>query len=92
MLTTPVNEWGLQIEKLQVFPNPVSSYIQFVNPEQHEEAIVSLWDMTGRKVMESKLSHQYFVQLPTTSLLNGLYRIYLKNSKGIRTAQILISK
>jgi hypothetical protein len=92
LLITPVNEWERQVGKLQVFPNPVSSYIQFMNPEQHEEAIVSLWDMTGRKVMERKLSHQYFVQLPTNNLPNGLYRIYLKNNKGIRTSQILIRK
>lgn len=92
LLITPVNEWLPQIEKLQVFPNPASSYIQFINPDQHEEATVSLWDMTGRKVMEHKLLHQYFVQLPTIKLSNGLYRIYLKTNKGIRTSQLLVNK
>jgi len=92
LLITPINEWERQIGNLHVFPNPVSSYLQFINPDQHEETIVSIWDMTGRKVMEKKLLHQYFVQLPTHSMSNGLYRIYLKSNKGIRTSQIIIRK
>jgi hypothetical protein len=92
LLITQVNDPAFEIGKLNVFPNPVTSYIQFINPDQHEDAIVSVWDMNGRKILEKRLLHQYFVQLPTSSLSNGLYRIYLKTNKGIRASQIMIRK
>ena len=49
LLTTPVGNPSLPIKQLNIFPNPVNTYLQFQNPGQHKEAKLTVWDMAGRK-------------------------------------------
>ena len=92
MLITDIDEHDHHIGRLHIFPNPATSYIQFINHEHHDDASVSIWDMNGRKVYSRKLSHEYFVQISTDNLSNGLYRIYFTNSKGIKYSTINVRK
>jgi hypothetical protein len=90
LTTTPLIGNEFTAEALRVFPNPVSSYLQFFNPLQHEEAMLTVWDMNGRKVMEHHLHHHhYFVQIPAAVLTRGRYNVYLRAGKKIYHAKIL---
>jgi hypothetical protein len=91
-LITPTPDWGDRISQLNIFPSPATSYIQFINEDQHLDAVVSVWDMSGRKMLQQKISHRFFVQIPVNTLANGIYQVYLSNEKGIKYARFLVKK
>ncbi|MBU6157748.1 MAG: T9SS type A sorting domain-containing protein [Bacteroidetes bacterium] len=76
--------------ELKFFPNPVASWLQFVNPHPHETAELIIWDITGRIILKRKLNHDYFVQIPTKNLPNGFYRAGLKTSEGMSRGSFVI--
>ena len=90
LTTTPAGEYDFSAGDLRVFPNPVTSTIQFFNPLQHEDAILSVWDLQGKKVFEQHMhDHRYLVQVPAAFLRRGVYHVYLRAGKKIFHSQIL---
>ena len=90
LLTTPVGNPNLLLKELKIFPNPVNSFLQFQNPGQHEQTRLSVWDMTGRKMMEADITHQVFVNIPTHRWANGVYRVYLHAKETVYSAKIVV--
>ena len=60
-------------QSVQVFPNPAKDRIN-VRFAEVNEAIVSLYDMTGRLVYTDNATTQYFV-IPTQNLVKGIYTL-----------------
>ncbi|RZJ71376.1 DUF5074 domain-containing protein [Flavobacterium sp.] len=70
---------------LFAYPNPTSDKF-FVNSE--EVVPVSLFDLTGRKVLEQNASNQLGIDV--TSLQSGQYLAQIATQKGVVTTKILV--
>jgi hypothetical protein len=90
LLTTAVGNPSLPIKQLNIFPNPVNTYLQFQNPGQHNDTKLAVWDMAGRKVYEADISHQLFINIPTHRWANGIYRVYLQTKETVYTSKIVV--
>jgi len=90
LLTTPTYDPNIIVRRLKVFPNPVQSFIQFENPEQHKKGIVSIWSIDGRKVYEKEITHLHFVNIPAQRLQAGVYNIYLKTTEALYTDKLVV--
>lgn len=90
LLTTPVINPSLPIKQLNIFPNPVNTYLQFQNPDQHKEAKLAVWDMGGKKIYEANVSHQLFINVATHRWANGMYRVYLQTKETVYTGKIVV--
>lgn len=90
LLTTAVGNPNLLVKELKIFPNPVNHFLQFQNPGQHEQTRLSVWDMTGRKIMEADITHQVFVNIATHRWANGVYRVYLHAKETVYSAKIVV--
>lgn len=90
LTTTPLTGNEFSAGALRIYPNPVTSAIQFFNPLQHEAAVLTVWDMQGKKVIEEMLfDHRYFVSIPAMNLTKGMYNVYLRAGKKVYHAKIL---
>ncbi len=90
LLTTSINNPGIRVKKLTVFPNPANKYFQFENPEQHKKSMLTIWSMDGRKVYEEELTHLYLVNIPVQRFQSGVYNIYLTTSETLYSGRIII--
>ena len=72
-------EEEMENQAVQVFPNPTKDRIN-VRFAEVSEAVVNLYDMTGRLVYTSQATTQYFV-IPTQKLAKGIYTL-VTNSDG----------
>jgi len=92
LTTTPLTGNEFSAGALRIYPNPVTNAIQFFNPLQHEAAVLTVWDMQGKKVIEEMLfDHRYFVSIPAMNLTRGMYNVYLRAGKKVYHAKILAS-
>ena len=79
---------GISDKKILVYPNPAKDFIQFDQGNTSETAIVELFDIQGKKVLEQEYLEG--MKIPVRNLAKGLY-IYKLNEKGtIYKGKILI--
>ncbi|MBC7873024.1 MAG: T9SS type A sorting domain-containing protein [Ferruginibacter sp.] len=90
LLTTPAGGPSYVVKELNIFPNPVRSYLQFQNPEQHKQTQLVVWDMAGRKIYEADITHQFFVNIPTHRWPNAMYRVYLQTQGTVYSGKIIV--
>ena len=75
-------------EKIGLYPNPASVYIIFDGSNVSGSAIVELFDVEGKKVLEQKLYENK--QISVSNLPKGLYMYKLNNYGIIYTGKLLI--
>lgn len=83
------NELGV---KFNVYPNPASEMITVLTTH-NEQSFISMYDMTGREVLNQSIS-QAQSQFSVENLANGmyLYRIQDANGKLIKAEKIMVQK
>jgi len=74
--------------EVSVYPNPASEYILFDLTAISESAIVELFDLQGKKVLEQKLSENK--RISVNNLRKGLYLYRLNDSGYIYKGKILV--
>ncbi|HEX4875044.1 MAG TPA: T9SS type A sorting domain-containing protein [Chitinophagaceae bacterium] len=90
LLTTPVTNPSFILKELKLFPTPARDFVQFYNPEQHKKMKLAVWDMGGQKVYESRLQHEYLVNINTRRWTAGVYTIYLQADGILYTGKAVI--
>ena len=76
---------------VEVFPNPASDRINLRFGEAFEgEAVVALYDMTGRMVFDTKSSAQALC-LSTVGLPDGLYTLVIQKDAARQVSRILLT-
>jgi hypothetical protein len=68
-----------------VYPNPFNSRITVECPEN---SIITVYDIFGRKVIETKANRQS-VQLSTENLIPGCYIVKITGNSGIQSIKVL---
>ena len=66
-------EDDMQVKAVQVFPNPAKDRIN-VRFAETGEAVVNVYDMTGRLVYSDRATTQFFV-IPTQNMAKGIYTL-----------------
>ena len=67
-------------DQLQVYPNPVTDNLHIQLPSQAGNTEVSVYSVTGAKVMEFTFSQDHnLIVVPVSSLANGMYYVSVKN-------------
>lgn len=92
LLTTSLSNPSLPVKELKIYPNPATSFIQFPNPAGHLDATVTVWDMTGRKMTQSVVTHQASVNIPTRRWPAGVYRVYVQTKEAVYAGSVLVSR
>ena len=93
MVTNPTIGIAEQTKlEVSVFPNPAINYLQINNPAG-TKANVSIYDVTGRKVLEQMLVNTT-TSLDLADLHSGLYiySIIDENKKAIKTGKVIVQK
>ena len=76
-------------QTVQVFPNPAKDRIN-VRFAEVSEAVVSLYDMTGRLVYTSQATTQFFV-IPTQNLAKGIYTLVTYTDRKQQVDRIVVN-
>ena len=85
---TQVKE-GLDIQPLQVFPNPVGDMLNLVIPAG-KWGLIQMTDIFGRKISEWSLGENRFqTQLSLSGIPPGIYIVALSGQAGTRTVKIV---
>jgi hypothetical protein len=75
--TTGIPESQNSLYELQLFPNPVSDRITVAIPENSVSGIISVYGVTGQKVMEEAFFRKQQTELKLEHLNDGVYYIEL---------------
>jgi len=67
-------------QAIALFPNPVHNTLQ-VQTGDDREAVVTIYDLTGREVLREKVTGASF-SLPVVSLVPGVYGLRITDRKG----------
>ncbi len=82
------------IEKLNIFPNPATSYIQveFNNPEAHKSTEIVILDIQGRLIEQTTLSPKGNVshQFDVSNYASGQYFVKAKIRHTIYTGRFMV--
>ncbi|MBV6878961.1 T9SS type A sorting domain-containing protein [Epilithonimonas ginsengisoli] len=73
--------------QIQVFPNPIIDNVNFKSKNTILE--VSIYDMTGKKVLSSEKQSSSSVQMSATSLPAGVYTARIKTNKGFESLKLI---
>ncbi len=65
---------------IEAYPNPASDLLQFNLPEQVKEAVLKVFDLSGRLLMQESLHSGESISLGT--LASGIYLYELRNTEG----------
>jgi hypothetical protein len=83
--TTGINKFS--DKNIRVYPNPAREFIAFDFTINSESAIVEIFDIQGKKVLEQRLSENR--QISVSNLPKGLYIYKLNNGGIIYTGKLL---
>lgn len=78
------------IDSFKIYPNPAKNHVTVELPAPLSEANVVLYDVSGRKVLETKVTLENS-QLETSALLAGTYFMSIKTSEGVGTKSLVIN-
>lgn len=81
-------EEDTESQDVQVFPNPAKDRIN-VRFAEVGEAVVSLYDMTGRLVYTNNATTQYFI-IPTQNLAKGIYTLVTNRDGNQQVDRVVV--
>ncbi|MGB1032595.1 MAG: YHYH protein, partial [Flavobacteriales bacterium] len=92
--TVSIDDQGLNIEQLNVFPNPSSDFIavqlQGINKQDIK---IELYDLTGKKVQESTIRQGSTIwHLDVRTLYSGEYLLKVISDSNTLTQRVMVSK
>ena len=79
-----------------VYPNPVSDVMNLmVNPGKSKFVLVSLFDLSGRSVLNKKYDLQSgqlsTLQVPVTELPSGMYTVKIQNGSNVISRKVVVN-
>jgi len=77
------------LDKVQIFPNPVTNGKIFINAETASSKTVELYDMLGKRIFITEMSG-YQKELNVTNLKAGVYILKLSEKNNSITRKIVI--
>lgn len=79
---------------LNIYPNPANDFVNIelgnLKNEDLQNAVIVVYDMTGKKVFEKQLNNSSIEKISTADYAAGLYTIIIANSNNILTKQRVI--
>jgi len=74
----------------ELYPNPTADHVTIVLPKEHPNALVAVYDLTGREVLSTAPVNAQ-VQLQTRVLSSGVYHVaMLVNGKSIGGKKLVV--
>ncbi|MBP6731733.1 MAG: T9SS type A sorting domain-containing protein, partial [Chitinophagales bacterium] len=77
--------------RIRIVPNPASSMVTVTIPEDILGSLLTITDVTGRKVAQQKLNTST-LQVPVETLANGVYTVTVLTQQKSVTRKLLISR
>ena len=75
-----------------IYPNPMNSELNIRSNKNAGNAVVSIFDMNGRQLIELKMDLRFQSKVDTSNLLRGIYVVSIKSEDGSSYTQKLIKK
>lgn len=80
-----------EISELNIYPNPASNQVNIdLNKVDAKNAMLAVYDMTGRKVFEKQLMVSTMETISVENYAAGLYTIIVSNSKEVIAKQRVV--
>lgn len=91
-ITVGIEDQNHKFSQITLYPNPVNNGKIIVNLSgKTSEAIINVYDMTGKNVLEHKtIGGENNILLDVTSLPKGLYSVSIHQNTGIANTQFII--
>ncbi len=89
-----VNDIPTDKEGISVFPNPANDRIivQWMSATNKEHANISITNINGKIVWQTKLTSFNQIQIDTSQLAEGVYSISIQGNQTIASAQLVIAR
>ena len=89
--TTSTNDFKQRNrDQLLLYPNPVSEVLMLTPVHEYTtEAVLTMYDFTGRQIMDRKVIGIKPIELNVSHLKQGVYLIVLKDENGLNSKKFL---
>lgn len=77
------------LEKVQIYPNPVTSGKIYINAETNSAKNIELYDMLGKRIFTTEMN-SYQKELNVSNLKAGVYILKLSEKNNSITRKIII--
>ncbi len=77
------------LEKVQIYPNPVTGGKIYINAENNSAKVIELYDMLGKRILIAEMNG-YQKELNVSSLKAGVYILKLTDKNNSITRKIII--
>lgn len=88
-LITGIAEFDFRGENIQVFPNPTSGNIMIKGLETENKTFLSVYNTTGKLLMESSAINSTSKQIDLKDLDAGVYWLVLRNNDFVKTVNVV---
>jgi hypothetical protein len=94
LYTTGTTEVLLDKAVFEVLPNPVQNGLLYVQAKDKTTLMrnIELYDINGRLVMQQNIDNQWFANVETARLMNGLHVLKIKTDKGVNIQKVMIQQ
>lgn len=79
------------LEKIQIYPNPVTNGKIYINSEQNSTKTIELYDMLGKKILHTEMNG-YQKELNVTNLKAGVYILKISDKANNNITRKIIIK
>ncbi|UUV22034.1 T9SS type A sorting domain-containing protein [Paenimyroides aestuarii] len=77
------------LEKVQIYPNPVTGGKIYINAENNSAKVIELYDMLGKRILIAEMNG-YQKELNVSNLKAGVYILKLTDKNNSITRKIII--
>ncbi|HLP50104.1 MAG TPA: M43 family zinc metalloprotease [Chitinophagales bacterium] len=90
-LCTGTGTYNADANRIRIVPNPASSMVTITIPDGMVGSLLTITDVTGRKVAQQQLNTST-LQVPVETLANGVYTVTVLTQQKSVTRKLLISR
>ncbi len=77
------------LNDIKVFPNPFTDFVEVTVPSFEMEVAISIMDINGRVVFDSKLSNVESNRIATDHLVQGTYLLVIKSGEEVNVEKLV---
>ncbi len=86
-----INDLMGKEKNIVIYPNPANNKITISNNKEiPEEAIVSIFEISGQKVLQEKFHNQKLIEIDVSRLTNGIYLVKIQSKEGMVVKKLVI--
>jgi len=90
IIDTSLNTNDVTANTFSVYPNPAKSEINITNNSQHQLTNVTIYDVSGKKLLTKKLDNLTTNNVSVSMLSSGIYILSVENSHGAKHTTRLV--